>query len=332
MPTPREYEDRYHQLDVILDDFETTTVDVHRYRNNDEKYKTEKYAETNTVEAWKQKDRLVGQMTAEIRKLRKTQLTKPKLEWKPRKQDVSLELDTSFLGSPGIFTDVLTQHMISPGTYSEVVRQARLFPGLLGSLAMAEVLERLKPAMVAVHTGKGSPEAIAVALHLVAKYKLYDKKFKNPALGVQDYCERYIGLDCNGFVANYAQAIGISSKTLATFIGNYAPQGARRADLNKVQPNDVLVFTDFSHITIIDSVAGVTTGPDGKQALTCRVVEATASNLTGEAKNAHGALQNSVYSLGQGEPSRKGEPSTVFHAERPRGSKHISHFYIAPLA
>jgi len=71
MPTPREYEDRYHNLDVILDDFETTTVDVHRYRCNKTTFK----AEQNTVEALKQKDRLVGQMRAEIRKLRKTQLT-----------------------------------------------------------------------------------------------------------------------------------------------------------------------------------------------------------------------------------------------------------------
>ena len=120
MPTPREFEDRYHNLDVILDDFETTTVDVHRYRNNDAKYADDDHAETNTVAAMKQKERLIAQMDAEIRKLRKVQLTKPKLEWRPRKQDVSLELDTSFLGSPRVFTEVLTRHTITPTTYMDV--------------------------------------------------------------------------------------------------------------------------------------------------------------------------------------------------------------------
>src|SRR5262249_53048336 len=213
MLTPREFEDCYHNLDVILDDFETTTVDVYRYRNNDPKYNTDAYKEVNTVEAMKQKERLLGLMDAEIRKLRKIQLTKPKVEWKPRRQDASLQLDTSFLGSPAVFTQVLTQHTVSAATYSEVSRQAGLFPGLLGSLAMAEVLQRLRPVMMKVHSGKGSPEEIAVALHLVAKYEMYDKKFRDDsAQGVQDYCTRYIGLDCNGFVGNYAQAIGLSKR------------------------------------------------------------------------------------------------------------------------
>ena len=108
MPTPLEFEDRYHNLDVIIDDYETTTVDVHRYRNNSSKYDTDAYKEKNTVEAMKQEERLVSMMNTEDVKLRKIQLKKPKLEWKPRNQDVSLQLDTSFLASPRIFTDVLT--------------------------------------------------------------------------------------------------------------------------------------------------------------------------------------------------------------------------------
>jgi hypothetical protein len=300
MPTPREFEDRYHNLEVIIDDFETTTVDVHRYRNNDSKYNDDAHKETNTVEAMKQEERLVSKMSAEIAKLRKAQFTKPKLEWKPRNQDVSLDLDTSFLGSPRIFTEVLVNHTITASTYSDVSRQARFFPGYLGSLAMADVLERMLKvhSIWHVYVGKGSPEEIAVALHLVDRYKLYDKKFlENPALGVADYCERYIGLDCNGFACNYAQAIGISSKKQDTSIEVYVPAGARRAKLEDIRPNDVLVWADYSHITIIQSVDGITNGPDGKQTLKCLVVESCASNVSKEAKAKNGGLQHSIYTL-----------------------------------
>ena len=162
---------------------------------------------------------------------------------------------------------------------------------------MAEVLQRLRPVMMAVHAGKGSPEAIAVALHLVAKYKLYDKKFhENAALGVQDYCERYIGLDCNGFACNYARAIGLS-KSLDDPISTYSPPAKRRAELKDIRANDVIVWPDYSHITVVDSVDKVVTGPDGKETLDCRIVESTASNVSKQPKAKHGGLQNSVYTL-----------------------------------
>jgi hypothetical protein len=327
MPTPLEFEDRYHNLEVILDDFETTTVDVHRYRNNGSQYNANKYKEKNTVEAMKQEERLVSKMSAEIAKLRKAQFTKPKVEWKPRNQDVSLNLDTSFLSSPRIFTEVLVNHTITASTYSDVSRQARLFPGYLGSLALADVLQRMLKAMWYVHAGKGSPEEIAVALHLVDKYKLYDKKFlENPAQGVADYCERYIGLDCNGFVCNYAQAIGISSKKQDTSIEMYVPAGARRAKLEDIRPNDILAWTDSSHINIIDSVDAVATGPDGKQTLDCRVVESCGSNVSKETKAANGGLQNSIYTL-RWLPLEK-----VFQViDRPKGEGKNPKVYIAPL-
>jgi hypothetical protein len=309
---------------VILDDFETTTVDVHRYRNNDSKYNSNTFKEKNTVEAMKQEERLVSKMNAEIAKLRKAQFTKPKVEWKPRNQDVSLQLDTSFLSSPRIFTEVIMNHTITASTYSDVSRQARLFPGYLGSLAMADVLQRMLKAMWYVHAGKGSPEEIAVALHLVDKYKLYDKKFlENPAQGVADYCERYIGLDCNGFVCNYANAIGIS-KSQGTSVDQYVPAGARRAKLEDIRPNDVLVWTDSSHINIINSVDGITTGPDGKQTLKCLVVESCASNVSKEAKAVNGGLQNSIYSL------RLLTEAKVFQVIDRLGKN--PNVYIAPLA
>jgi hypothetical protein len=45
--------------------------------------------------------------------------------------------------------------------------------------------------------GKGSPEAASITLQLAARFNLLE------GLGLQGYCDKYLGLDCNGFVGNY---------------------------------------------------------------------------------------------------------------------------------
>ena len=117
-----------------------------------------------------------------------------------------------------------------------------------------------------VHSGKGSPEEIAIALHLVSRYKLYDKIYaSDPAAGVRDYCDKYIGLDCNGFVGNYARATG-KAKVPNTPIGSYAPDKVRRTRIEDVKADDVLVWPDNGHIAVIHSIELLSNGPDGKPA------------------------------------------------------------------
>jgi hypothetical protein len=45
--------------------------------------------------------------------------------------------------------------------------------------------------------GKCSPEEAAITLQLAARFNLLK------GLGLQGYCDKYLGLDCNGFVGNY---------------------------------------------------------------------------------------------------------------------------------
>src|SRR5262249_17005021 len=127
-----------------------------------------------------------------------------------------------------------------------------------------EVLRRNRPTMMTVHSGKGSPEEIALALHLVSKYKLYDKKFAgDPPPGVRDYSGNYIGLDCNGFVGNYARATG-RTKVPNSTIRSYA--NALRTRIEDVKADDVLIWTDYGHMAVIHSIEPLATGPDGKPA------------------------------------------------------------------
>ena len=302
MPTPGEYEDSYHNLGVVLDDFETTTVDVHRYRNNDLSDKDQ-----GTDAALNRKDRLLEMMDKEIRRLRKTQLTIPIASRNAPRVTGPLKLDTSFLGSPTMFTEVLTNDSISIKMYLNVCacptlsRVAELAGGRRGADPRStndDVGQRGQG--ITARDRPGTPPHRQVQT-------LRQEIQQHPDLGVRDYCERYIGLGCNGFVGNYARSVGLS-RTPDTDIRTYAPPGARAGAFEEVKGNDVLVWTDNKHIAIIDSVVSLSREPNDR-ALDCRVVEATASNLAGRDDLKYGGLQNTLYRL------RSVDSKKVFKAE-----------------
>ena len=186
--------------------------------------------------------------------------------------------------------------------------------------AFTQSMTDAKPWIARVHMGKGWPEDIALTLSLVARYKLYDKSL-DAKLGVTKYCNDFIGLDCNGFVGNYARAIG-STLTASTYIGTFAPEAKRRTKLDDVKANDVMVWPDYGHITIIDSIGPVTKAPDGKPTREARVVESTAFTGLG---NGRDGLQNSLYAIRSVDAQKK------FAIERPKGGK-VNQVYIAPLS
>jgi hypothetical protein len=291
---PLQYEDRYHNLVVYLGGLRLTTVDVHRYQNNDAKLKANAFL--GNQEALKHKDQLIGKMGQEIKQEKKAAAAK------------------IVPGEAERFA----------GPAAPAVAAVRQAVASAVHLSNAEVLRRLRPVMMAVHSGKGSPEEIADALHLVARYGLYDKKIADEAAGVRDYCDRYIGLDCNGFVGNYARATG-RAKGPSTPIPSFAPKHALRAKIEDVAADDVMVWPDYGHITVIDSIGQVANGPDGKPARDCVVVESTAANPSGGASTAHGGLQHSTYSI------RSVGADKIFVVERPKGG-HRSKVYIAPLS
>jgi hypothetical protein len=97
--------------------------------------------------------------------------------------------------------------------------------------------------------GKGSPDDIALTLRLAVRYGL-----THPA-ALRSYCDRYLGLDCSGFVANYANSeLGMNFDVANTAANSFAPLNMRRASIDDVQPLDVLVWSQTNHVAIIDSL------------------------------------------------------------------------------
>jgi hypothetical protein len=292
--TPLDYEAKYHSLPILLEEMKMTKVDVHRYQNNDAKLKENLF--WGNKAALVQKDILIGRMATEAKKM--------------TEQDKAKAKGKTVAGGPTISEGDLGLNLA----------------GALVHLAVPELLKRWRIRMMAVHSGKGSPEEIQVCLHLVAIYGLYDKKKfgTDTAAGVRDYCDKYVGLDCNGYVGNFARELG-TGKEPNTPIPSYAPKNKRRTKIEEVQANDVLAWTDNGHIAIIDSIDPVSTAADGKPARDCTVVESTASNPSGGSSTVHGGLQHSTYSI------RSVGSDLVFKVERPKG-KHRSSVYIAPIA
>lgn len=138
--------------------------------------------------------------------------------------------------------------------------------------------------VVAVYTGKGSPEDISDILWLARHWDLVDvtqtagapkKHLRADATWtLQHYCDDYVGLDCNGFVGNYVGNImGKAGYTGNTPIPHYYDAGTVRTKIDDVQALDVMVWPDFGHITIIDSLCPK--NADGS--LNCVVAESTAA-------------------------------------------------------
>ena len=121
-----------------------------------------------------------------------------------------------------------------------------------------------------VFYGKGTPDDVAIALRVVdwVARKQPDHpalaKFKSVLSGddrVAEVCKKYIGVDCNGFIGNYAQEMGVPQAGPNLVPGlwkNVGPIDRWRSAVADIQPYDVLIFPSNSHIAMVDSVAAGT--------------------------------------------------------------------------
>jgi hypothetical protein len=134
-----------------------------------------------------------------------------------------------------------------------------------------------------VFYGKGTPDDVAIALRVVdyvARKNLDHPalaKFKSILSGddrLASVCEKYIGVDCNGFVGNYAKEMGVPQASPNLVPGlwkNVGPINKWRSSVADIQPFDVLIFPSNSHIAMVDKVSAGTlticqsTGPGGPQ-------------------------------------------------------------------
>jgi hypothetical protein len=101
----------------------------------------------------------------------------------------------------------------------------------------------------AVHLGKGSPDANQVFIILAVRYG-----FADPHL-LSQFTDKYMGLDCSGFVSNYLVHIGRLSRDAPMQRGakSFDDFANRRDRLDEVRRFDLMVWSDTNHIAIINT-------------------------------------------------------------------------------
>lgn len=127
---------------------------------------------------------------------------------------------------------------------------------------------------VGVFTGKGSPEEIANVLSLVYRYRqafarshsraggvlgacaqLIEENEGKPETLMQAFCDRYLGLDCNGFVGNYVRRVNPRLPGPSSNIQSFFDARRRlRTRAEDIELFDILIWPSSVHIAIVDEV------------------------------------------------------------------------------
>jgi hypothetical protein len=122
--------------------------------------------------------------------------------------------------------------------------------------------------------GKASPETFETVLELVYQYreafvsaygKSHTEPYKTcakilsadarPERILQNFCDKYMGLDCNGFVGNFVAKADHSLKLRSnSHIQHefFHKKKALRASADEVQAKDLIIWSSFQHIASID--------------------------------------------------------------------------------
>jgi hypothetical protein len=162
--------------------------------------------------------------------------------------------------------------------------------------------------------GKGMPDDIRQTLRLAVRHKLTEPD----KLRLQRFCDKYIGLDCNGFVGNYLlwrgqERFGTNRSADGKEVDWIAIQeinrkAFRRHSADDIRANDVLIWGAF-HIAIINQV--FRTG----SAVSFDVAESTTVGYTASGdKSRKGGIYMSRYQLLPPFEVKPGQPMRIRRA------------------
>jgi hypothetical protein len=141
-----------------------------------------------------------------------------------------------------------------------------LINGSVSAESKARVIENYVIDKLAVYDafiGKASPENVVNVLWMAHRYGFIKNPNKpkapggyKPLLAAQAFCDKYTGLDCNGFVGNY---YGLT-RNEPQYVGSFAPKDLRLKAVEDVAARCSLVFFQGgqdSHIAVLETATVV---------------------------------------------------------------------------
>lgn len=217
------------------------------------------------------------------------------------KQYISLNVPLPFLPAADVTVTVHNYQNYAPSTggksinYHEDVKQAvvnkwdadKLKAGAsFGARGLTIPNTFTRESIMHAHSGKGSPDEIRTVLQLVAHYGLGDYSNYEVDAGTKlnSYCEKYIGLDCNGFAGNFARLTGSALEPNSPVSAFSDSTGVHRhSKVDKIQPGDAIVEEPegawWPHVALVQSAPYQKSKKGGTQVWAISVIEAAAEGV-----------------------------------------------------
>jgi hypothetical protein len=119
---------------------------------------------------------------------------------------------------------------------------------------------------VGVFSGKGTMDDIATCMRLAVRHRVFhhtrtlatDAQLPFQWL-LQRVADDYVGLDCNGFVGNWAIYNAVPGASASHFPLDWLSGRAARRTLAEIQPFDVVVWASGNHIGMVETVGNLST-------------------------------------------------------------------------
>ena len=117
---------------------------------------------------------------------------------------------------------------------------------------------------VGVFSGKGTMDDIATCMRLAVRHRIFHHTRTIAADGLLPYqlllqrvADDYVGLDCNGFVGNWAIYNAVPGASASHFPLDWLSGRTARRTLADIQPFDVIVWASGNHIAMVETVANL---------------------------------------------------------------------------
>jgi hypothetical protein len=175
----------------------------------------------------------------------------------------------------GTASVMVNSYKCSTPAYGGTVNEEKIKDAFIG-VSKKKIIDEAggANAYVEAFVGKASPETFETVLALVYQYRdafvsAYGKSPIEPYKTcakilsedtraeriLQTFCDKYMGLDCNGFVGNFVAKADHSLKLKGNSSIQYEffpKKTVLRASADEVQPKDLIIWYNFQHIASVD--------------------------------------------------------------------------------
>jgi hypothetical protein len=137
--------------------------------------------------------------------------------------------------------------------------------------------------------GKGSPQQVQQTLRLGQAFGFILRE----EASMRRYVEKYLGIDCSGFVTNYLRNEGgLDLHPAQVNSTKYRSLGSAVTTLAGVQKKDVIAWATTNHVAIIDTedFIEVRGAQNALESFYCRVIESTGADAIHGDKHSDGLM------------------------------------------